>query len=79
MTQVNRNEGGGNGGVYAILIIIVILIVGAVLYFSGVLGQRADDGDDVNADIKIEAPEMPDIDVPDDVKIDLPDTVTITD
>lgn len=79
MAQVNQSGGDGNGGIYAILVIIVILIVGAVLYFSGVLGERSDAGDDINADIEIEAPEIPDIDVPDDVQIDLPDTVTITD
>jgi hypothetical protein len=91
MAQVNYNQpseprggGDGNAGVYAILVIIAVLIVGAVLYFSGVLGQRTTAEDDLNADIDIEAPEMPDVDVPSDVEIetpeiDVPDTVTIVD
>jgi len=89
MAQVNvnpppRNGGDGNAGIYAILVIIVVLIVGAVLYFSGVLGPRATEEQDFEADIEIEQPEVPDIDVPDDVRIeapeiDVPDTVTITD
>jgi len=86
MTQINQNlpperrgDGDGKGGIYAILVIIVVLIVGAVLYFSGVMGPRAESEDDFQADIEIEAP---DIDVPDDIRIetpDIPDTVTITD
>ena len=57
--------------------------MGAVLYFSGVLGERTAE-DDINADIDIEAPEVPDVDVPSDVEIDapeidVPDTVTIVD
>ena len=79
MAQANQNGSDGNGGIYAILVIIAVLIVGAVLYFSGVLGERARAEDDFKADIEIEAPDVPDIDVPDDVRIDLPDTVTITD
>jgi hypothetical protein len=90
MAQVNYNQpaepqGGGNGnaGIYAILVIIAVLIVGAVLYFSGVLGQRTAE-DDINADIDIEAPEVPDVDVPSDVQIEapdinVPDSVTIVD
>ncbi|HUF89895.1 MAG TPA: hypothetical protein VMR66_07930 [Gemmatimonadota bacterium] len=88
MTQINQNlpperrsGGDGKGGIYAILVIIVVLIVGAVLYFSGVMGPR-ESGDDFRADIEIEAPDMPDIDVPDDIRIEtpgVPDTVTITD
>lgn len=88
MTQVNQNlpperrgDGDGKGGIYAILVIIVVLIVGAVLYFSGVMGPREAE-DDFQADIEIEAPEVPDVDVPDDIRIetpDVPDTVTITD
>lgn len=88
MTEVNQNlpperrgDGDGKGGIYAILVIIVVLIVGAVLYFSGVMGPREAE-DDFQADIEIEAPDMPDVDVPDDIRIetpDIPDTVTITD
>ena len=55
MAQVNYNQpaeprGGGNGsgGIYAILVIIAVLIVGAVLYFSGVLGDRTAE-DEINA------------------------------
>lgn len=85
MTQINQNlpperrsGGDGKGGIYAILVIIVVLIVGAVLYFSGVMGPREAE-DDFRADIEIE---VPDIDVPDDIRIEMPgvpDTVTITD
>ncbi|HET6361750.1 MAG TPA: hypothetical protein VFH11_06800 [Gemmatimonadota bacterium] len=90
MAQVNYNQpaeprggGDGHGGIYAILVIIAILIVGAVLYFSGVLGERTAE-EDIDADIDIEAPEVPDVDVPSDVEIeapeiDVPDTVTIVD
>jgi len=60
MAQVNYNQpaeprggGDGNAGIYAILVIIAVLIVGAVLYFSGVLGERTAE-DDINADIDIE-------------------------
>lgn len=90
MAQVNYNQpaeprggGNGNGGIYAILVIIAVLIVGAVLYFSGVLGDRtAEEG--INADIDIEQPDVPDVDVPSDVEIDapeidVPDSVTIVD
>lgn len=91
MAQVNYNEpsaprggGDGNAGIYAILVIIAVLIIGAVLYFSGVLGPRTDGDDGINADIDIEAPEMPDVDAPDNVQIDVPDidvpdTVNIVD
>lgn len=91
MAQVNYNQpseprGGrdGNAGIYAILVIIAVLIIGAVLYFSGVLGPRAAEDDGINADIDIEQPEAPDVDVPDDVQIDVPDidvpdTVTVID
>src|SRR5688500_16098860 len=88
MAQVNYNQpaeprgggGDGHGGIYAILVIIAVLIVGAVLYFSGVLGERTAE-EDINADIDIEVPE---VDVPSDVEIeapaiDVPDTVTIVD
>lgn len=52
--------GGGQGGIYAILIIIVILILAAVLYMSGAFGGRGvDDATDINADIEIEAPDVP--------------------
>jgi hypothetical protein len=77
MAQVNYNQpaeprggGDGNAGIYAILVIIAVLIVGAVLYFSGVLGDRTADVPDVDvpSDVEIEAP-----------NIDVPDTVTIVD
>lgn len=77
----HHHEGGGDGnaGVYAILIIIVILILGAVLYFAGVFGPgTADDEADLEADIRIEQPEAPDIEV-DVPEIEVPDTITIID
>lgn len=91
MAQVNYNEpstprggGDGNAGIYAILVIIAVLIIGAVLYFSGVLGPRSAEDEGINADINIEQPDVPDVDVPDDVQIDapdidVPDTVNIVD
>lgn len=92
MAQVNYNEpsrgdgGDGNAGVYAILIIVVLLILGAVLYFAGAFGpaRYAEEGTDIEADIRLEQPaETPDIEVPDvDVDapdIDVPDTVRIVD
>jgi cytoskeletal protein RodZ len=89
MAQVNYNQpsepsgGDGNAGVYAILVIIAVLIVGAVLYFSGVLGDRTAE-DELNADIDIESTDVPDVDLPSDVEIDapdinVPDSVTIVD
>lgn len=63
-----RTGGDGHAGIYAILVIIVVLIVGAVLYFSGVLGPRTTDEGDIQADINIETP-----------NIEVPDTVTIVD
>lgn len=59
--QVNT-AGGGSGGIYALLVVIVILIVGAALYFGGVIGSR-DDGD-MDIDVKIEAPEAPEVPAP---------------
>ena len=90
MAQVNYNQpsepkggGDGNAGVYAILVIIAVLIVGAVLYFSGVLGDRTAE-DELDADIDIESTDVPDVDLPSDVEIeapdiDVPDSVTIVD
>jgi len=51
-TQVNAN--GGSGGMYALLVVIIILILGAVLYFGGVIGNRGDGDKDIN--VKVEAP-----------------------
>ena len=51
--QVN-NSNGTSGGIYALLVVIVILIIGAVLYFGGIFGNRGSGGKDIN--VKIEAP-----------------------
>lgn len=74
----------GNAGVYAILIIIVILILGAVLYFAGVFGPTGAADEEFETDIRIEQPEAPDIEVPDDIRVEppdveVPDTVTVID
>ncbi|HEX6559412.1 MAG TPA: hypothetical protein VF021_08110 [Longimicrobiales bacterium] len=53
--QVNTTN-GGSGGMYALLIVIVILIIGAVLYFTGVVGTRSSKTD---IDVKVEAPANP--------------------
>ncbi|MGH7477827.1 MAG: hypothetical protein ACRELD_16290 [Longimicrobiales bacterium] len=50
-----EHRNGGNGGIYAILIIIVILLVGAILWFSGALGERGDT-ERIEADVNIEVP-----------------------
>lgn len=92
MTEVHHHHhddppppqgGGDQSGVYAILIIIVILVLGAVLYFAGVF-QPGEADEDFEADIRIEQPDVPEVEVPDEVRIetpeiDVPDTVTIVD
>lgn len=61
-TQVNQTgNGGGNGrsGLYALLAIIIALMIVAIILFL----PRADDGTrDIDADIRIEAPDLPDRD-----------------
>lgn len=80
MAQVNYNQpspppsgggGGGHAGIYAVLIIVVLLILAAVFYFGGVFGPATEQGADFEADINIEQPSRPDL------NIQLPDTITI--
>lgn len=49
-----RASEGGTGGIYFLLGVILVLLLGAILYFSGVLGTRADTNRDIN--VKVEAP-----------------------
>ncbi len=78
------SNGNGNAGVYAILIIIVILVLGGVFYIAGVFGPARADESDLKADIRIEQPDVPDVEVPDEIRIeapeiDVPDTVRVVD
>lgn len=57
-TQVNQTGGGdGRGGLYALMAIIIVLIVVAIVLF---LPRAQDDTRDIDADIRIETPELPD-------------------
>lgn len=58
--MANGQQGnGGQGGIYAILIIIVIPILAAVLYMSGAFTGGGNGDADIEADVNIEAPEVP--------------------
>jgi hypothetical protein len=58
-TQVNQTGGGGDGGrggLYALLAIVIVLVIVAIILFV----PRANDGTrDIDADIRIETPDMP--------------------
>jgi hypothetical protein len=60
-TQVNQSGnggGGGQGGLYALMAIIIVLIIVAIVLF---LPRGVQDGTrDIDADIRIETPEIPD-------------------
>lgn len=58
-TQVNQSGGGeGRGGLYALMAIIIVLIIVALVLFLP--RGAADDTTDIDADIRIETPEVPD-------------------
>jgi hypothetical protein len=57
-THVNQTGNGGNGraGLYALMAIIIALIIVAIVLFL----PRGDDGTrNIEADIRIEAPQVP--------------------
>jgi hypothetical protein len=54
MADTQGSTSGGSGGIYALLVVVIILILGAVLYFGGVIGNRGDKDTDIN--VKIEVP-----------------------
>jgi hypothetical protein len=64
-TQVNQTGGGdGMGGLYALLAIVIALIIVALILF---IPRGADDGTrDIEADIRIETPELPERSPPPD-------------
>jgi hypothetical protein len=56
--MVEGERSGGSGGIYAMLIVVVILILAVALYFSGMFGNRGEQGTDI--DVNIETPSLPD-------------------
>jgi hypothetical protein len=64
-TQVNQSGSGGDGrgGLYVLMGIVLALVIVALVLF---LPRGADDGTrDIDADIRIETPELPDRDAGD--------------
>lgn len=53
--------GGGSGGLIAAVLVLVAVIAALFLVFGGGLGRATDDVD-INVDVK--APDLPDVDLP---------------
>lgn len=56
--QAPNGGNGGRGGLYALLAIIIVLIVLAIVLFLP--GRGGDGTRDIDADIRIETPDLPD-------------------
>jgi hypothetical protein len=65
MAMANGQAGeGGTGGIYFLLGVILVLLLGAILYFSGILDGGTDSARDIN--VKVDAPkvEAPKVEAP---------------
>ncbi|HEY0130218.1 MAG TPA: hypothetical protein VGB57_02350 [Allosphingosinicella sp.] len=77
-TTIIQTDGGrdrGGGGV--ILAIVLILALLALLYFvfSGSFNRAADE---VGVNVNVEAPNMPDVSLPDKIEVKVPDEIDVT-
>lgn len=60
-TVIHTGERRGGGGVLVAIILLIAVVVGLFLLFGGGLNETADD---VNIDVNLTAPDLPDIDLP---------------